>query len=63
MQGKGLVFVTGNRLRDQRTALLEEAGCQVVRGPQPCPPALTIFPKLRAAARWMNWRRRLAALG
>ena len=35
MQGKGLVFVTGDRLGDQLTALLEEAGCQMVRGPQP----------------------------
>ena len=33
MQGKGLVFVTGDRLGDQLTARLEEAGCQVVRGP------------------------------
>src|SRR5881397_2548389 len=45
MQGKGLVFVTGDRLGDQLTALLEQAGCQVVRGPQPHPPALTVFPK------------------
>src|SRR6266568_3765248 len=30
MQGKGLVFVTGDRLGDQLTALLEEAGCQVM---------------------------------
>lgn len=51
MQGKGLVFVTGDRLGDQLTALLEEAGCQVVRGPQPRPPALPA------------WRQRLAALG
>ena len=51
MQGKGLVFVTGDRLGDQLTALLEEAGCQVVRGPQPRPPALTIFPK----EEWPQW--------
>ena len=51
MQGKGLVFVTGDRLGDQLTALLEEAGCQVVRGPQPRPPALTIFPK----EEWPRW--------
>jgi len=44
MQGKGLVFVTGDRLGDQVTVLLEQAGCQVVRGPQPSPPALTVFP-------------------
>jgi hypothetical protein len=43
MQGKGLVFVTGDRLGDQLTALLEEAGCQVVRGLQPWPPALTTW--------------------
>ena len=51
MQGKGLVFVTGDRLGDQLTALLEEAGCQVVRGPQPRPPALTVFPK----EEWPQW--------
>ena len=51
MQGKGLVFVTGDRLGDQLTALLEEAGCQVVRGPQPRPPALTVFPK----EEWPRW--------
>ena len=51
MQGKGLVFVTGDRLGDQLTALLAEAGCQVVRGPQPRPPALTIFPK----EEWPQW--------
>ena len=45
MQGKGLVFVTGDRLGDQLTALLVEAGCQVIRGPQPNPPALTVFPR------------------
>ena len=44
MQGKGIVFVTGDRLGDQLTALLEDAGCQVIRGPQSNPPALTIFP-------------------
>ena len=43
MQGKGFVFVTGDHLGDQLTALLEEAGCPVVRGPQPRPPALTIY--------------------
>jgi lactate dehydrogenase-like 2-hydroxyacid dehydrogenase len=51
MQGKGLVFVTGDRLGDQLTVLLEEAGCQVVRGPQPHPPALTVFPK----DEWPRW--------
>jgi D-3-phosphoglycerate dehydrogenase len=51
MQGKGLVFVTGDRLGDQLTALLEEAGCQVVRGPQPRPPALTVFPQ----EEWPRW--------
>ena len=30
MQGKGLAFVTGDRLGDQLTALLEEAGCQII---------------------------------
>lgn len=51
MQGKGLVFVTGDRLGDHLTVLLEEAGCQVIRGPQPHPPALTIFPR----AEWPRW--------
>jgi phosphoglycerate dehydrogenase-like enzyme len=51
MQDKGLVFVTGDRLGDQLTALLEEAGCQVVRGPQPQPPALTVFPR----EEWPRW--------
>jgi phosphoglycerate dehydrogenase-like enzyme len=45
MQAKGIVFVTGDRLGDQVTTLLEAAGCQVIRGPQPKPPALTIFPR------------------
>jgi D-3-phosphoglycerate dehydrogenase len=45
MQGKGVVFVTGDRLGDQVTTLLEDAGCQVIRGPQPKPPALTVFPR------------------
>jgi D-3-phosphoglycerate dehydrogenase len=45
MQGKGVVFVTGDRLGEQLTVLLEEAGCQVIRGPQPSPPALTTFPR------------------
>src|SRR5439155_21542338 len=49
--GKGLVFVTGDRLGDQLTALLEEAGCQVVRGPQPQPSALTVFPR----EEWPRW--------
>ncbi len=71
MQGKGLVFVTGDRLGDQLTALLEEAGCQVVRGPQSRPPALTVFPKEEWPG-WFYvknpevlpaWRQRLAALG
>src|SRR5262245_19006415 len=51
MQGKGLLFVTGDRLGDQLTVLLEEAGCQVVRGPQARPPALTLFPK----EEWPRW--------
>jgi len=51
MQGKGLVFVTGDRLGNQLTALLEEAGCQVVRGPQPQPSALTVFPR----EEWPRW--------
>jgi D-3-phosphoglycerate dehydrogenase len=51
MQGKGLVFVTGDRLGDQLTALLEDAGCQVIRGPQPNPPALTVF----ARQEWPRW--------
>jgi D-3-phosphoglycerate dehydrogenase len=45
MQAKGIVFVTGDRLGDQVTTLLEAAGCQVIRGPQPHPPALTVFPR------------------
>ena len=44
MQGKGVVFVTGDRLGEPVVALLEEAGCQVIRGPEPTPPALTTFP-------------------
>jgi D-3-phosphoglycerate dehydrogenase len=44
MQGKGIVFVTGDRLGDQVTTLLKDAGCQVIRGPKPQPPALTVFP-------------------
>ena len=51
MQGKGLVFVTGDRMGDRLTMLLEEAGCQVVRGPQPNPPALTLFPRYE----WPRW--------
>jgi D-3-phosphoglycerate dehydrogenase len=43
MSGQGVVFVTGDRLGDQVTTLLESAGCQVIRGPQPTPPALTVF--------------------
>jgi hypothetical protein len=43
MQGKGVVFVTGDRLGDRVSELLEEAGCQVIRGPEPNPPALTTF--------------------
>jgi phosphoglycerate dehydrogenase-like enzyme len=43
MSGKGVVLVTGDRLGDQVTTLLESAGCQVIRGPQPKPPALTVF--------------------
>ncbi len=45
MQGQGVVFVTGDRLGDQLTGLLETAGCQVIRGPEPNPPALTEFPE------------------
>jgi phosphoglycerate dehydrogenase-like enzyme len=45
MQGKGVVFVTGNRQGEQIAPLLEQAGCQVIRGPQPNPPALTVFPR------------------
>jgi phosphoglycerate dehydrogenase-like enzyme len=45
MQGKGIVFVTGDRLGQQVSDLLEEAGCQVIRGPEPDPPALTTFPQ------------------
>jgi phosphoglycerate dehydrogenase-like enzyme len=45
MPGKGVVFVTGDRLGDQVTTLLEQAGCQVIRGLQPKPPALTVFPR------------------
>jgi D-3-phosphoglycerate dehydrogenase len=45
MQAKGVVFVTGDRLGDQVTTLLEAAGCQVIRGPKPNPPALTVFPR------------------
>ena len=48
MQGQGVVFVTGDRLGDQLTSLLEAKGCQVIRGPKPNPPALTTFP----AADW-----------
>jgi D-3-phosphoglycerate dehydrogenase len=51
MQGKGIVFVTGDRLGDQVTTLLEAAGCQVIRGPQPQPPALTVFPRQE----WPRW--------
>ena len=39
MQGKGVVFVTGDRLGEPVAALLEEAGCQVIRGPEPNLPA------------------------
>ena len=45
MHSKGVVFVTGDRLGDHVTTLLEEAGCQVIRGPQPNPPAFTTFPR------------------
>jgi D-3-phosphoglycerate dehydrogenase len=45
MQGQGVVFVTGDRLGDQLTSLLEAEGCQVIRGPKPNPPALTTFPE------------------
>ena len=44
MQGKGVVFVTGDHLGEPVAALLEEVGCQVSRGPEPNPPALTTFP-------------------
>lgn len=43
MQGKGVVFVTGDRLGHRVSDLLEAAGCQVIRGPEPNPPALTTF--------------------
>jgi phosphoglycerate dehydrogenase-like enzyme len=43
MQGTGVVFVTGDRLGEQVSVLLEQAGCQVIRGPQPQPPAVTTF--------------------
>jgi phosphoglycerate dehydrogenase-like enzyme len=43
-QGTGVVFVTGDRLGEQVSTLLEQAGCQVIRGPQPNPPAITTFP-------------------
>ena len=45
MQGKGVVFVTGDRLGNRLAELLEQASCQVIRGPQPNPPALTVFPR------------------
>lgn len=45
MQGQGVVFVTGDRLGDQVAEILEAEGCQVIRGPQPNPPALTMFPE------------------
>jgi D-3-phosphoglycerate dehydrogenase len=45
MQGQGVVFVTGDRLGDQLTNLLEAEGCQVIRGPKPNPPALTLIPE------------------
>jgi hypothetical protein len=53
MQDKGVVFVTGDRLGDQLTALLEDAGCQVIRGPQPHPPALNclLAPSNRSSMR------------
>jgi hypothetical protein len=37
MQGQGIVFVTGDRLGDQLTSLLEAEGCQIIRGPKPNP--------------------------
>ena len=53
MQDKGVVFVTGDRLGDQLTALLEDAGCQVIRGSQPHPPALNclLAPSNRSSMR------------
>ncbi len=45
MQGQGVVFVTGDRLGDQLSGMLEAEGCQVIRGPEPNPPALTTFPE------------------
>ncbi|GIX45930.1 MAG: hypothetical protein KatS3mg131_0141 [Candidatus Tectimicrobiota bacterium] len=51
MHGKGVVFVTGDRLGDGVAALLREAGCQVLRGPRPQPPALTEFPP----EAWPQW--------
>ncbi|MCZ6873778.1 MAG: NAD(P)-dependent oxidoreductase [bacterium] len=44
MQGKGVVFVTGDRLGNQLSELLTQAGCQVIRGPESNPPAMTILP-------------------
>ena len=51
MQGKGVVFVTGDRLGDRLTELLEQAGCQVIRGPRPEPPKLTVLPR----EEWPRW--------
>lgn len=45
MQGKGVVFVTGDRLGDQLSELLTQAGCQVIRGPASNPPAMTVLPR------------------
>ena len=45
MQGTGVVFVTGDRLGEALAGLLTQAGCQVIRGPQPNPPAMTAFPR------------------
>jgi D-3-phosphoglycerate dehydrogenase len=44
MQGKGVVFVTGDRLGNQLSDLLTQAGCQVIRGPESRPPTMTILP-------------------
>ena len=51
MPTRGVVFVTGDTLGDQVAGLLEAAGCQVLRGPKPQPPALTVFP----SEEWPRW--------
>lgn len=51
MPTRGVVLVTGDTLGDQVAELLEAAGCQVLRGPKPQPPALTVFPR----EEWPQW--------